>query len=139
MRIERCVIGATLFVSAACGSGRAPTASTPVSAPSASVPARTVSGVVVEGSQPIQGAQIDNGPTSGSAVVSDANGAFQLATNASSSPHAWVRGIKSGYAQPCAVPIPATGPVTVQLVSLTALSSTPVSSPTGFRTISGSS
>jgi hypothetical protein len=135
MRIERCVVGAALLVVAACNSNSAPTASTPITAPPASSPSRTVSGLVVEGSQPVQGAEIDNGPSSG--VLSDSNGAFQLPAGASANPHAWVRAIKSGYAQPCAAPMPGAGPITVQLVSLTALTSAPVPSPAGFRTISG--
>lgn len=137
MSIERCFVGATLVVVAACTSSRTPTMSTPVAAPSASIPSRTVYGVVLDGSQPVQGAQIENGYSPGSAVFSDSNGAFQLSTETSSAPHAWVHATKSGYAQPCAVPILTTGSVAVQLVSLAALNSAPVPSPAGFRTITG--
>jgi len=138
MCIDRCLVGAALLVVVACTSSSAPTASTPLSAPSASsgvVPGRIVSGVVAEGAQPIAGAQIDNGP--GSWVLSDANGAFQFPATQSIDPHAWVRASKDGYAQPCAAPIADTGPVAVQMVPLSALNSVPLPSPAGFRTISG--
>jgi len=138
MCIDRCFVGATLLVVVACTSSSTPTASTPLSAPSASsglAPGRIVSGVVAEGAHPIAGAQIDNGP--GSWVLSDANGAFQFPATRSIEPHAWVRASKDGYAQPCAAPIADTGPVAVQMVLLTALNSDPLPSPAGFRTISG--
>ena len=139
MCIDRCFVGAALLVVVACTSSSAPTTSTPLSAPSASglVPGHVVSGVVAEGAQPIAGAQIGNGNGPGSWVLSDANGAFQLPANQSIDPHAWVRASKDGYAQPCAAPIPDSGPVTVQVISLTALNSVPLPSPAGFRTISG--
>jgi len=138
MCIDRCLVGATLLAVAACTSSSAPTTSTPISAPSpAANSTQTVSGEVLEGSQPIQGAEIENGYDSHASVLSDSNGGFQLLTNMSGNPHSWVRAIKAGYAQPCAAPIPASGPVTVQLVSQAAVNSTPVFSPAGCRTISG--
>jgi hypothetical protein len=141
MRLDRCLAGVTVVVLTACtASSTAPTPNTGVP-PTASGPATpsglTVSGVVAEGAQPIEGAQIDNGYGPGSWVFSDANGAFQLPTNKSINPHAWVRASKSGYLQPCAAPITTTGPVAVQLVSLAMLTSVPLPSPSGFRTISG--
>jgi len=141
MRLDRCLAGVTLVVLAACtSSSTAPTPNTGVPPPASGLTTTsgsTVSGVVAEGVQPIEGAQIDNGYGSGSWVFSDANGAFQLPTNKSIDPHAWVRASKAGYLQPCAAPIATIGPVAVQLVSYTALTGAPLPSPPGFRTISG--
>jgi hypothetical protein len=90
----------------------------------------------MEGTRPLAGVTVDRGFAPGTwEVVTDANGAFQLP--GLGSPEEWLRAYKDGYAQPCATHITGNGPFTVQMVSRAVLTSTPLSSPGGFRTVSG--
>jgi len=89
----------------------------------------------MEGTRPLAGVTVDQGYGPGSWVVTDANGAFQLP--AGGVPLGWLRATKPGYVEPCAVRIAGNGPFAVQMVSLSALTGTPLSSPSGFRTVSG--
>jgi hypothetical protein len=126
--------GIVLVVGAGCHSTTAPTLTTATTSTSTvSVPA--ISGVVMEDTRPLAGVTVDQGYGPGSWVVTDVNGAFQLP--ASGVPEGWLRTSKPGYVEPCAVRIAGNGPFAVQMVSLSALTGTPLSSPSGFRTVSG--
>lgn len=108
----------------------------PFSQPTPAKPAPTVSvvsGIVVEGSRPIEGAQVENSNGIDRSVTTDANGAFQLPPGNMR----WVRAIKDGYIQACTAPINGDAPVTVQMVSQAALPGAPLPSPSGLRTVSG--
>jgi hypothetical protein len=95
-----------------------------------------ISGVVVEGTQPVAGASVDRGYGPGS-WVTDANGVFHLPAGSSVEPQGWIAAGKGGYVQQCATQIVGTGPLTVPIVSLSVLTSAPRSSPGGFRSVSG--
>jgi hypothetical protein len=122
----------------ACNRSSRPTQSSPhLTAPTTTSPHPTVTGIVAEGSRPIEGAQVDNGYGAGAWAFSDSNGVFQLPFTSSIDPHGFVRAGKAGYVQPCAAPINDSGRVRVQMVSLTVLRGTPLPSAPGSRTISG--
>jgi hypothetical protein len=125
-----------IFLSApvvGCSNASAPTPVALSPPPSPNIPLM-ISGIVAEGTQPIAGAQVDNGSGAGEWVFTASNGAFQL-------PHFnrewWVHAQKKGYVQPCTTPIRGDAPLNVQLVSRAALSGATLPSPDGFRTVSG--
>jgi len=126
------------IVVAGCSGPKAlpPVPSAPTVTNTAPTNAATISGVVVEGTRPLAGAQVDNGYGPGAWATTDVDGAFQLILSRSVEPHNWVRAGKDGYAQPCAVPINGAS-VSVELVSRTAVRGDPLLSPNGFRTVSG--
>lgn len=123
-------LGATLLLVAGCSPSNTPT-SNRLSLPSPAPSTPPVSGVVVEGTLPVEGAVVNTGKYP--SVTTDAGGRFQLPF----ADHDFVQASKDGYAQPCAAPISPGIPMTVQVVSETALSSAGLVSPPGFRTISG--
>jgi hypothetical protein len=122
---------AFLVVVAACSTPTAPSQST---SSTGSNTTNYISGVVVEGTQPVAGATVDRGSVPGVSVVTDASGVFHLP--AGSTGTGWLRAGKIGYVQPCATQIIGNGPITVPIVLRSALTSAPLSSPSG-RTISG--